>query len=237
MKQLGLVILFLFSLTTKAQYMEAAGLTFLLHKPHAPSAKAPLLILLHGYGSNEQDLMGLADQLPQQYTIVSARAPITLSTGSYAWYHLDMSSGKTVYSAVEAEQSRQQLFRFIDELKQKYHASEVVLLGFSQGAIMSYSVALTQPQKVKGIVALSGRLLTDIEPHLASREKLQQLHVFIGHGKTDPVLPFTHGEAAYAKCKKLGTQVTFKEYPMRHEISSQELLDIQRWFQQFMHSK
>lgn len=229
MKQFFLLILFLITLTTQAQQMEAAGLTYLLQKPKVQSVKPPLLIMLHGFGSNEQDLMGLASYFPPQFMIVSARAPITLEAGSYAWYHLDLSHAKPVYDAAEAEKARLQILLFIDELKKKYDVSDVLLIGFSQGAIMSYSVALTQPQKVKGIIALSGRVLADIDTHLASTELLRTLHIFIGHGKNDQVLPFYNGEAAHLRCKNLGTQVIFKEYMMGHEISGVELTDIQKW--------
>jgi phospholipase/carboxylesterase len=229
MKQLTTLILVLTTLTTQAQQMEAAGLTYLFQKPKIQSVKPTLLIMLHGFGSNEHDLMGLASYFPPQFTIVSARAPITLETGSYAWYHLDLSTGKPVYDKTEAESARQQILLFIDELKKKYDASEVLLVGFSQGAIMSYSVALTQPQKLKGIIALSGRVLSDIDTHLAPAEQLRNLYVFIGHGRNDQVLPFYNGEAANLRCKKLETKVTFKEYMMGHEISGAELTDIQKW--------
>jgi phospholipase/carboxylesterase len=224
-------ILFCISLTTQAQQMEAAGLTYLVQQPRVQSVKPPLLILLHGYGSNEHDLLSMANRLPGQFTIVAARAPITLTAGSYAWYRLNMSGGKTQYNGTEAEQARQQLLRFIETVRQTYNASSVVLMGFSQGAIMSYSLALTQPQKIKGIIALSGRILTDVDAHLASSNELQKLKIFIGHGTSDQVLPVANGEAAYVKCKQLQTQVTFKEYAMGHEISFPELRDIQQWIE------
>lgn len=224
------LILLASSLTTQAQQMEAAGLTYIMQKPRVQTVKSPMVIMLHGFGSNEQDLVGLVKYLPPQFTFVAARAPIALSSGSYAWYHLDLSTGKPVYDAKEAEQARKMIITFIDELKIKYNASEVFLLGFSQGAIMSYSVALSQPQKVKGIIALSGRMLTEIDEHLAPAEYLKKMNVFIGHGTSDQVLPFYNGEAAFLKCKNLGTQVVFKEYKMGHEISFAELTDIQQWF-------
>lgn len=231
------IILFLISLTTQAQQMEAAGLMYIVQKPRVQSVKAPLLIMLHGFGSNEQDLMGLEKHLPSQFTIIAVRAPIALSKGSYAWYHLDLSTGKPVYDAKEAEHARQMILSFIDELKITYNASEVLLLGFSQGAIMSYSLALAQPQKVKGIIALSGRMLSEIDEYLAPAEQLKKLKIFIGHGTSDQVLPFYNGEAAFLKCKNLGTQVVFKEYKMGHEISFAEVTDIQQWLKDTMEHK
>lgn len=231
------VVLFCISLTIQAQQMEAAGLTYIVQKPRVQSVKSPLIILLHGFGTNEQDLMGLVKYLPSQYTFVAPRAPITLSNGSYAWYHLDLSSGKPVYDANEAEHARQMILRFMDEMKRTYSASEIILLGFSQGAIMSYSVALTEPQKVTAIVALSGRILTDIDKQLAPKEHLKKLAIFIGHGTSDQVVPFSNGEVAFDKCKKLSTQVLFKEYKMGHEISFPEVTDVQNWIASVVNSK
>ncbi|MES2560787.1 MAG: alpha/beta fold hydrolase [Bacteroidota bacterium] len=231
------IILFIISLGTQAQQMEAAGLTYIMQKPRVQSVKPPLLIMLHGYGSNEQDLMGLVKYLPTHLLVVAARAPISLSAGSYAWYRMDLSSGKPVYDVKEAELARQTMLNFIDEVKTTYNASEVLLMGFSQGAIMSYSVALTQPQKIKGIVALSGRILTDIDAHLASPEELKKMNIFIGHGTSDQVLPFYNSEAAFLKCKNAGTNVVFKEYSMGHEISFAEVSDIQQWLKGVLEQK
>ena len=208
-------------------------LKYLVKEPSIKTAKLPVLILLHGFGSNEQDLFSMANQLPKQMLIISARAPYTLSQGSYAWFHVDLSTGKPIYNAEEAEKSRTVILKFIDQVKTKYHADEIYLMGFSQGAIMSYSIALTNPEKVKGIVALSGRILTDIKPLIASQNKLEKLPVFIGHGINDQTLPIFNGRAASKQCMDLHTLTTYKEYVMGHEISQEEFSDILDWFNKY----
>jgi phospholipase/carboxylesterase len=206
------------------------ALKYLVKEPSIKSAKLPVLILLHGIGSNEQDLFSMANQLPKQMLIISARAPYTLSQGSYAWYHMDLSTGKPIYSSEEAEKSRNLILQFIDQIKTKYKTEEIYLMGFSQGAIMSYSVALTSPEKVKGVVALSGRILTDIKPHIAPKSKLGKLQLFIGHGINDQVLPLYNGKAAALQCTNLNIPISYKEYQMTHEISREEFSDIMQWF-------
>lgn len=226
------LVLLLFSLSvhmTTAQTLQLAGLRYLYKASVVNNSHAPLLILLHGFGSNEQDLFGLAPHLPAEYSILSVQAPVALGKSAYAWYKLDMSTGKTVYDKKEAEQARLQLLRFIDSAKVKYAASQVHLLGFSQGAIMSYSVALTQPQKVNSITALSGRILEEIAAQVKPSPKLMQLKVFIGHGKNDQVLPLHYGQEAKAICTRAQVKLTYQEYNMAHEINQQELADIVKW--------
>jgi len=210
-------------------------LKYLVKEPSIKTAKLPVLILLHGFGSNDQDLFSMANQLPKEMLIISARAPYTLSQGSYAWFHVDLSTGKPIYNSEEAEKSRNIILQFIDQIKTKYHAKDVYLMGFSQGAIMSYSVALTNPEKVNGIVALSGRILTDIKPLIANQSKLEKLPIFIGHGTNDQTLPIFNGKAASAQCTNLHIPITYKEYSMGHEISQQEFIDIIEWFSKNFH--
>jgi phospholipase/carboxylesterase len=226
MKQLLLLLLISSQLLLHAQVKNDLMLKYLIKEPKTSNG---ILILLHGVGSNEEDLFSMAGQLPDDMTIISLRAPNILAQGAYAWFHLDLSTGKPVYNAEEAEKSRLVILQFIDEVKEKYHTNEIFLLGFSQGAIMSYSVALTHPEKVKGIVALSGRILSDIKPKIASAEKLKDLQVFIGHGINDQVLPIYNGQAASLTCTNLHIPILYKEYNMAHEISQQEFSDMMEW--------
>lgn len=218
----------MFSFSTP-QTNTLAGLTYLVKEPVTKTDDAPLLIMLHGYGSNAQDLFGLSGYMPAKYRVLSVQAPITISQGSYAWYHLDMSGGKPKYSFAEAEKSRKQIAQFIDEAKVKYKSKQVHLLGFSQGAIMSYSVAFIQPEKVKSIVALSGRVLQEVSSAVKTNNQLQQLNVFIGHGKNDNVLPISYGKEALDICTSLNVKLSYNEYNMAHEINQQELNDIVLW--------
>src|SRR6476660_530252 len=123
----------------------ALSLTHLFNQPGQPSDRPPpLLILLHGYGSNERDLVGLAPYLDPRFQIVSARAPYTLEPGSYAWFDLGWTATDITINFQQAQQSRALLVKFIAEALVAYGGdpARVYLLGFSQGAIMSASVAL-----------------------------------------------------------------------------------------------
>ncbi|MCI0337948.1 MAG: alpha/beta fold hydrolase, partial [Acidobacteria bacterium] len=121
--------------------------------------KPPLLLLLHGFGANEDDLFTLAPYLDERFLIVSARAPVELGPVSYAWFNLGFTPEGVVINLEEAESSRLRLRKFINELIEFYQIDPraVYLMGFSQGAMMSLALALTYPGIAAAVVSMSGR--------------------------------------------------------------------------------
>lgn len=191
----------------------------------------PLLLLLHGIGSNERDLIGLAPALDARFFIVSARAPIALGLQSFAWYHAEFTPEGSIIDAEEAEESRRLLLIFIGELVEEYGLDprRVYLMGFSQGAIMSLTLGLTEPHQVAGIVAMSGRLLSEVLPQIAPTESLAGLPFLVVHGTEDPVLPVHFGRAIQRQMDALPVTLDYREYPMGHQVSEESLSDIADW--------
>src|SRR5688500_14290447 len=147
------------------------SLVHLVREPTQPSEKPPTLLLLHGVGSNENDLFGLAPELDPRFRIVSARAPIELGPGAYGWYEVAFTPTGIVGNLEQAHSSLARLVGFVDQLA----AERLFLLGFSQGAIMTLGLALTQPEKVAAAVALSGRFMLDELRGMAEPERLSGL--------------------------------------------------------------
>ena len=208
------------------------SLTHLVRRPAVESVdRPPLLLLLHGVGSHEGDLYQLASYLDPRFFVVSARAPITLSPGSYAWFHVQFTRQGSVIVPEEAENSRQLLLRFIDELVETYQLDphRVYVVGFSQGAILGLSMALTAPHKLAGLVAMSGRILPQVLPLKAADEDLKGLPVLVVHGVDDAVLPVSNGRESRDILSGLPVDLTYHEYPMGHQISSESLADIAAW--------
>ena len=208
------------------------SLTHLVQQPRQRSAgRPPLLIVLHGYGSNEHDLFGLAPYLDPSFQIVSARAPYMLMPGGYAWFELGWTATDIVINAEQAEQSRALLIGFIAEALAAYGGdpARVYLLGFSQGAIVGASVALTEPELVAGTVLMSGRVPNEIRPLIASAARLAGKPFLVVHGLYDEVLPIQNGRASRAILSDLPVALTYKEYPMAHEVSAQSLDDVAAW--------
>lgn len=208
------------------------SLTHLSREPKTKSAHPPLLLLLHGVGSHERDLFELASLLDDRFFIVSARAPITLTPGSYAWFHVEFApDNRFIINPGDAENSRILLLKFIDELVAAYQLDprRVYLMGFSQGAIISQSIALTRPDKIAGVVAMSGRVLPEVLPLQAKPETFDGLPVMVVHGLNDPVLNISHGRSAREVWSKLTVDLTYREYPMAHQVSQASLTDIAAW--------
>ena len=146
--------------------MNTLPLVHLVRQPIIEAGTPPLLLLLHGVGSNEHDLFELAPFLDKRFLIISVRAPNTLGPGSYAWFEVNFTPQGPAINPEQAEASRETLITFIKEAITAYGANpkQVYLMGFSQGAIMSASVALTRPELVAGAVLMSGRILPEIQP-------------------------------------------------------------------------
>jgi phospholipase/carboxylesterase len=205
-----------------------------VRRPPRPDERPPLLVLLHGVGSNEHDLFSLAPALDERFLVVSVRAPHVRAAGSYAWFAVSFTPEGPRIDPEQAEASRQQLISFIGEASAAYGAdpARVYLMGFSQGAIMSASVALTRPNLVAGAVLMSGRILPEIRPLLAPIDQLAGLPLLVVHGAADTVLPLAHGRASRDLLASLPVQLTYREYPMAHEVSQESLGDIVAWLRQ-----
>jgi len=206
-------------------------LQYLIKKPNITTEKTPLIILLHGVGSNEQDLFSFANQIPDHFLIISARAPHTIDQGSYAWFQVNFSSQKRIINYEQAEESRKLIIQFIGQLKEKYSFDEkqVYLIGFSQGGIMAYSVGLTRPDLVKGIAVMSGRLLEEIKPLITINENLTALKIFISHGINDNVLNIEYARDSFSYLKTKNNNLVYKEYTEGHTINNEMLFDLINW--------
>ena len=209
------------------------SLFHLVREPRqAPSAAPPLLLLLHGIGSNERDLFSMAPALDSRFFVVSARAPIQMMPDAYAWFNLEFTpEGTAIPDVDQAKVSVKLLVSFIDELVETYGVDRrcVYLMGFSQGAMMSLSVALTRPDKVARVVAMSGRLPEEVVANAGPLERVRQLEVFVTHGTYDNVLPVDSGRSCRDRLEELGVPLTYREYPMAHEVSMEALRDVTGW--------
>jgi phospholipase/carboxylesterase len=208
------------------------SLEYKIREPKIKLDNNPLLILIHGYGSNEEDLFSFAPELPEEYYIVSVRAPYTLQYGSYAWYAINFDADQNKFSDNEqAKTSRDLIAKFITELQTNYpiDAKNVNLIGFSQGAILSYAVALSYPEKVQRVVALSGYINSEILEENYLKNSFSNLKIFTSHGTVDQVIPVEWGRKAKPFLENLGINITYKEYPIGHGVSPQNFHDLKNW--------
>ncbi|HMV50769.1 MAG TPA: alpha/beta fold hydrolase [Blastocatellia bacterium] len=217
--------------------MSAQSLS-LFHQTAPPksglSGKPPLLLLLHGYGANEDDLFSLAPYLDERFLVVSARAPISLRGMGYAWFNLGFTPQGIAVDSEEIEAARLLLRKFIAEAVEAYDCdpNAVYLAGFSQGAMMSLAVALTFPGVAAAAVAMSGRLLPQTVAQITDKDALIGLPVFVVHGTRDAVVPISHGRDTKARLADLPIDLTYREYEMGHEVSVESLEDVTEWLKE-----
>ncbi len=208
---------------------------YLIREPRILLEKNPLLLLLHGYGSNEEDLFSFANELPGDHYIVSARAPFELEPYGYAWYAIHFDADENKFSNNEqAKESVQLIAHFIDELLQKYpiDAQKVSLIGFSQGSILSYATALSFPEKIDKVVALSGYFNSDMLIHEPNIDAISHLKFFISHGTVDQVIPVDWARKAKPALENLGLEVAYHEYPVGHGVAPKNFFDFKNWLLQ-----
>jgi len=215
--------------------MTNLSLEYLVRQPKINIAKPPLLLLLHGYGSNEQDLFSFAEELPDELLIISARAPLSMGFGSYAWYtiHFDSTDGK--FSDIpEALKARDAIANFIDEVIANFEVDtkNIFLLGFSQGTILSYAVALNYPGKIQHVIALSGYINSELLPESLEKEKYKNLDFYISHGSVDQVLPVDWGRKASPFLNTLGIKNSYQEYPVGHGVAPQNFYSFKTWMEE-----
>ena len=209
-------------------------LHYLVREPKVILEKNPVLILLHGYGSNEEDLFSFATELPEEYYVISVRAPYDLQPYGHAWYAIYFDADENKFSDDEqAKTSRDTIAKFIDSICEKYpiDSTNVTLIGFSQGAILSYATALSYPEKVNRVVALSGYLNEKVLAESFQNKAISNLKFFISHGSVDQVIPVDWARKAKPFLENLGLEVTYKEYPVGHGVAPQNFFDFKNWLE------
>ncbi len=191
---------------------------------------AHTLVLLHGYGADEHDLLPIGHELDPRLRVVSLQGPLSMGGSQRAWYSLRQDGRGISIDAAEAREGARLVAEAVAGIVELGHGAPApFLLGFSQGASIALAVALTRPQLCKGVISLSG-VPASIEPEdLAAPAALKGFPVFAAHGTQDPVIPIEMGRANRAELGRLGCDVFWREYEMGHMVLPQELTDLRAW--------
>lgn len=203
----------------------------LTERPASTTPHPPLIILLHGYGSNEQDLFDLAPFFGGDLLTLSLRAPLVLEPGAFAWFEIGFTRDGIAVDTRQAERSCVMLIDFIERAIVAYAAdpARVVLIGFSQGATMAALVGLARPDLVRGTAILSGIVPTTILSTAPEPSSLEGRSFFVAHGIQDAVVAIAHGRATNALLTSMPIALTYQEYPIGHTIGQEELRDLIAW--------
>ncbi|QCE43206.1 alpha/beta hydrolase [Psychroserpens sp. NJDZ02] len=212
---------------------------FNLHHITRPSSlkeNAPLLILFHGYGSDENDLFSFASELTEELFIISVRAPYPMQPHGNAWYAINFDADQGKWSDNEqAIQSRDLIATFIDQVIANYPVNKdsVSLLGFSQGCILSYAVALTYPEKINNIIALSGYVNEDLF-EVKDTNAYKHLNFYCSHGSVDQVIPVDWARQAPKFLSTLNIKHQFSEFPVGHGVAPQNFYEFKNWLEELI---
>jgi phospholipase/carboxylesterase len=194
------------------------------------STRYPTILALHGRGSNEQDLIGLAPHLPHGLLWISPRAPLLVGPSAYEWYRVRVigrPDPEQVLAALET------IDHFIDEILTAYpiDPQKLFLLGFSQGSILSMCYTLTHPTRVAGVIAQSGQIPPSVELEI-DEPGVKGKPFILTHGEQDTVLPVEWGRASRDRLQTLGVDLEYHEFQMGHNVSLESLEVIDKWMEE-----
>ena len=210
-------------------------LTF-LHRPAQPGVRHPwLLVLMHGVGSNEQDLFSLAPHIPEHFHVLSLRAPFRMGPGAFAWFDFSIEpSGERAINEAQEAQSRALLEQVVASAASGLGIApdHVVVGGFSQGGIMALSLLLTRPALLHAALVWHSRLLPQIVPHIAPAEAFKGKHLWVSHGTHDNVIPLANAHAIRRQAQALPLHLAYEEFAGAHEIRAAELAHTVEWLEE-----
>ena len=201
-------------------------LNHLLRRADVSAAEPWLLV-----GSQERDLFSLADDVPDNFHVLSLRAPFAVGPGAYAWFQFSVTpTGRVIHTAQESA-SRAQLALTLSQAAQQLGvpASRVVVGGFSQGGIMALSLLLTQPGLMHAAMAMHSRLLDEVRAEWAPAARLAGKHLWVSHGTADAVIPLASAHAIRSAVQALPLTLRYAEFPNRHEITTDEWGQAMQW--------
>ncbi len=172
---------------------------------------------MHGLGSDEQDMLGLAEHIDERIEIICLRAPHTYGPG-FAWFDIQW----TPQGITADENQIKESVKLVSEYLANLNRSNLVVGGFSQGAMMALGAVHQDPSLFSGAVLLSGRNTGAGLPSFDGR-------IFQAHGTFDEVISIREAHDLRQVLSEMGTKYEYREYPMGHSICDQELNDLNQW--------
>lgn len=209
----------------------ATPLTYKIKQATTTKKKAPIIVLLHGYGSNVDDLFSFAPYLPADHTIISFEAPLSLPMGGNAWYEIHFDQNQDKWSDdVQALKAIDQIMDSIAKLADRYHLDkeDITLLGFSQGAILSWATAFNYSGRIRRIVALSGYINSDL---IKNPNDTPLFEAYASHGTVDPVIPFDWAKKSIEPVSKQHQNIHFYEFSDGHTVSQENFSKMVAWLE------
>jgi phospholipase/carboxylesterase len=203
----------------------------LVHAAYEPAGEGPFptIFAMHGWGSNAMDLQGLAPFIANgRFLVICPQGPFEVEIGAingYGWYQMRPGSHpdeEKVDAAVE------QLRTFIEEASARYPVDKrkTVALGFSQGGMMAYNLAMRWPERFAALVGISTAFPDFLVDRVTNHEAIQQLPTLVQHGRADEMLEIARARKSIETLRELKVPVTFREYDCGHEVTADGVRDL-----------
>ena len=209
--------------------MSKQELNYLIHRAET-TATSPTLIMMHGYGSNAQDLFGFTPYLPKHYNVISLEAPISLPMGGYAWFPLriDLPLEAWIEAADINRISKLVLDTLESCISSEYlDPKQVSLLGFSQGAMLGWTLALNYPDRFQRLIALSGFVVEQAIQIPNERDSIPK--IYAAHGTNDGVIPIQMARDTIRPLAQKYPAIDYREFPDAHEVSQANFTQLLEW--------
>lgn len=210
----------------------------LLHTAHVPAGPGPFptILALHGWGASAHDLLGIAPMVMEGGCLfLCPQGPVSFEPApgqrGYGWFPL---SGGAEIEPAQIVGARALLEAFLEDALERYpiDPARLVILGFSQGGVMAYDLALATPEKFAALVGLSTWLPDVVLNALPESEHRSALKTLLIHGTNDPMIGIDNAQDAKAKLEGMGIEPAWGEYEMGHEINQAALRDLLGWLMQ-----
>ncbi|HEV7516782.1 MAG TPA: alpha/beta hydrolase-fold protein [Thermoanaerobaculia bacterium] len=207
----------------------------LLYAAHVPAGDGPfpLILAIHGWGANAQDLLGLAALLHGGRALVLCpQGPIAMPVGGgnygYGWFPLNAGGPPDVAAFKRGADA---LRAFVDGAVARYPVEprKIVPIGFSQGGVMAYDLALRDPDRFAGLAALSSWLPGLLAETLPKTPAHAGFPVLVVHGTRDPMLDVEKARESRELLRPFDVALTYREFDMGHEIRPEALRVIVKW--------
>ena len=211
----------------------------LMHTAHIPAGAGPFptILALHGFGSNAHDLLGIAPLVNQvvpggEVMFLCPQGPVVIEPApgqrAYAWFP---AAGGGEIDPTALVGARGVLEGFVDDALAHYpiDPERLVIMGFSQGGVMAYDLALGRPERYAALVALSTWLPDIVLNSLQPDEARADLTTLLIHGTNDPMVAIDAGKSSLEALKGLGVEAAWGEYEMAHEINQNAMRDLLGW--------
>ena len=203
----------------------------LVHAAFEPAGDGPhpAIVAMHGWGSNALDLMGLAPYIAHGRCLtLCPQGPVEVEIGAvngYGWYQLRIGTPPDMGAMGQAAD---RLMSFIDTALERYPVNrrKLIVMGFSQGGVMAYNLAVRHPERFAALVALSTWFPEELAEHAGNLDALAQLPTLVQHGRADDMIEIAKARQSIERLRAFKLPLTYREYDCGHEITVDALKDL-----------